>query len=232
MPRLWAAVPLCAAALCAVPATAALHQSPTPDHTIDLLTQPTDDEAALRRVSEHEQVWFPAGGGTAVSPTHTPPPAQPLSLRLVGLDRLSYRIGDTFVYEVLITNGGDKPVAVPTSLQQSRFRRQMRDVISALLGLSCDDEMTGLQVFGTQALYGSPEVPGSVIVLRPKETLQLRAPGRWYMTSSFRKAPPKEWILNLWLRADLHLATLPERIPSLSSGNTVSIELGGPTERR
>ena len=52
------------------------------------------------------------------------------------------------------------------------------------------------------------------------------------MTSSFRKVPPKEWILNLWLRADLHLATLPERIPSLSSGNTVSIELGGPTERR
>ena len=119
------------------------------------------------------------------------------------------RIGDTFVYEILITNGGDKPVAFPASLQQSRFRRQMRDVISALLGLSCDDEMTGLQVFGTQALYGSPEVPGSVIVLRPKETLQLRAPGRWYMTSSFRKAPPKEWILNLWLRADLHLATLP-----------------------
>jgi hypothetical protein len=201
----------------------------TPDHTIDVVSLTPDTDEAWRRVPEHRRVNF---GSAAAVATHTPPPPKPLSIRVLGLDRLAYRIGDDFVYELLITNHSNKTVAFPASITGSRFTRDMPGIVSALVSLETKDERTGQQVVGTHALYGAPEVAGSLVMLGPGETLELRAPDKWYLTSSFPKPLPKEWILNLQLHANIFLHSSIGPVLSVSSENAVSIELAGPTERQ
>lgn len=200
------------------------HQSPRmPTHILDLLI-PRDSRSG-GAIPEGERLRLPFGRNGDARVSHEPPPAQPLSLRLIGLDRTTYVIGDQVIYELLVTNRGDTVVGFPTSTDGTRFHWATPKAVGAFVNLQIDDPQLGSQVIGTQALYGAPGIPSSVIAIGPSETLEIRAMGTWYLQSQVPKPPPDGWSRDIKVRASLHLFAEHGAPPRVQSTNAVDIRL-------
>jgi len=132
--------------------------------------------------------WFsPAPTGFA-STTHQKYLTS-LKLTLLSVDVLDFVYGDYFVYEVLIENTGNSSVALPWSPNTGAFAQTIqRTPAGYRFGSvsvhveSAGDEKTHLALLDAQPLYGSEEVPGSLLVLAPGRTARIRAPSQWSAT--------------------------------------------------
>jgi hypothetical protein len=209
----------------AVMGATAAPQRPRPaaTHVIDLLTR--DANADEGNVPEAERLRLPFGRLGLVS--HTPQRPQMLSLRLLGLDRAAYRIGDPFIYAVLVTNTGQKSVAFPTSTDASLFSRTTPNAAGAFVNLRLDDPMFGMQLVGVQALYGAPNVPASLLLLRSNDSVEIRATGTWYLSSGFPQTPPQAWSRDLQVHGAVSLFLTNEDETVLRS-DPVHIQLRKP----
>jgi hypothetical protein len=192
-----------------------------PTHAIDL-TAPAPAPTGPA-VPENEQLRMPFGPQGFVS--HQPLPVQRLSLQVLGLDRSSYDIGDPVVYRLLVSNISQKPFAFPASVAGDRFSRDEPNPTGGFLCLELKDPMLGYQIVGTYPLYGAPRVPGSLVLLQPGETLEIRGAGTWFLMSGFPQRPPATWSRPLQVYGSIHLFSDDEAIPSLRSNNAVAIQL-------
>ena len=192
----------------------------TPTYRIDLLGRTVSNET----VKTSELLELPFGRRDS-PPAHRPAPPPVLSLQLLGLDRSLYTIGDQFVYEMVVKNIGQKLIPFPTSIEQSRFPQNTPKAVGAFVSLKMNDRMFGLQIIGTQPLYGAPGVPESVIVLGPGETVEIRATGQWYLQGAFAQRPPARWSRDVLVRASVQLFSRDEAYPGYDSSNTVEVQL-------
>ena len=106
-----------------------------------------------------------------------------VSLRLLSVDRTDFVYGDYFTYEVLIENTGKQPLTIPWSPNTGEFYQPVpRTPDGFLAGAvsltveSAEAEPTTLTRFDSSALYGSKEVPRSLLTLEPGRTARIRAP--------------------------------------------------------
>jgi len=210
-------------ALVAAPAEQRPGQTPT--HVVDLMTG-SDARAAAPEVPATEQLQLPFGRHGR--PVDMAPQEQALTMRLIALDRAQYAIGDSLIYEVLISNRSRSAVAFPTSTDASKFSRNMRRAVGAFVGLRLDDPILGEQVVGVKALYGSPDVPQSLVVLRPGETVELRATGVWYLQSALRQPVFGPWTRDVKIRSSVQLFSNDDPPPMLVSDNVIDVRLRNP----
>jgi len=193
-----------------------------PTHTLDLLVQNPEPPSG-DQVEPSRQLRVPFG--RYGKPDHEAEPPKSLSAQLLGFDRTSYVLGDDFVYEVLLTNDGKKPFRFPTSLDASRFHKDMPHAIAVSVFLMFEDEFLGKQVVGSQLLYGSPDVPGTLMLIGPSETLELRAKGTWWLQSAFRKPMENGWAKSLRVQSEIHVSSNEEYYPTVESDNSVAVTL-------
>jgi hypothetical protein len=158
--------------------------------------------------------------------THTEQARIPLEIR-VSLDRSSYVIGDRVVYELFLKHTGSAPFKLPWSRDPEVVRGASRIETAAFI-LEFKDEAFGHQLLGGwELLYGSKTVPGSMLELKPGDTIHVRAEGLWYLMSGNYPAPPADgWVRNLSVYGQLQIAGVNNLDALLNSDNAVSVQLG------
>ena len=121
-----------------------------------------------------------SGGGCGGS-SHEPPPRDNLAIGPLFLDQNQYTLGDDIVFEVEVENVGRETLVLPRDPQVADFESTDPDesyqfeVIN--IGLNIADEYGGGCIPGV-SLYGSQNVPGSLLELRAGEWVQIRAKSR------------------------------------------------------
>ena len=201
-------------------------QTPSPDHTIDLLTVVEERLAPSELVPKHLQINPSSFGSRAMTTDHAPEARHQLALRVIGLNRGVYVIGDDFVYELLITNTGKTAVPFPASVTQGRFARDMPGAVAARVGLVFEHPEMGSHAVGVRTLYGAPGVSRSIIRLGAGETLSFRAQGSWYLSGpAARPLFGADGVRSVELKAVVFMRAADVSYPQLSSDNTVSVVL-------
>lgn len=193
-----------------------------PTHLIDLVAS-TPQPSDLGGVPESERLRVPFG--RSGRPDHDRPLVAPFAMRLLGLDRTSYLVGDTFIYELLVSNTGATAVMFPNSPDSSRFRQDMTGAVAASVFLTFDDSSLGSQVIGSQTLFGAPAVSQSIVVIAPGETLQLRAKGSWLLQSSLASPVSRPWQRELHVKGALQVFSHSQAQPLIWSENTRDVVL-------
>jgi hypothetical protein len=154
------------------------------------------------------------------------PESLPFQLTLVDLDRTSYLIGDSLTFEVLVKHVGQKPFSLPWGREKSAFSSAKGPGQRAAFLLTFTDSQLGRQYIGHEnSTYGFQSVPGSFLVVRPGDTVRVRAKGRWYLMAGFPKPPPDGWSKDISVRAELQLHGLSGVLPLVDSTNTLEIRL-------
>jgi hypothetical protein len=182
-------------------APAAQTGAPAPEHTIDLITGPVmpGDETLPR------ERWLRLDQPMLVDP-HGPVKPDPLRVGRPHLDRADYVIGDTFVLEVTFENVSGATIRFPAWRVTDVVDRQLAGARMASLNLAFDDDVLGQQVVGSQAMAGADRFPGSLIDVRPKERVRIRAQNTWVMMRPARVVVPPPWTRPLRVTATVTLA--------------------------
>ena len=131
--------------------------------------------------------FFP--GPNSIGGSSHPSVSNPLRLTLRSIDGADFAYGDYFNFEVLIENTGKQPIRIPWSPNAGAFAQPVRRTPSEFLngGLSlqvesADGKQALLAFLDSQALYGSAEVPGSLLMLAPGRIAHVRVPAQWSAT--------------------------------------------------
>jgi hypothetical protein len=96
----------------------------------------------------------------------------------------------------------------------------------AVILLSFQDDVLGRQLIGDEnTTYGSASVPGSLLVLKPGDTIRVRAQAKWYLSEGMAKTPPNGWLRELALHAYVQLHGVSDVVPEVTSGNAVQVQL-------
>ena len=194
---------------------------PLPTYVIDLNLPQGRTSEDTKQAEDRLKLPF----GKHSRPSHeAEPPESPLTLQLLSLDRAQYEVGEPFVYTVLISNNGKETFAFPTFTDHN-FKKDTPDATGALVSLFIDDAILGLQTIGTQALFGAPEVPESLIKLKPGETLEVRASGKWFLQSPLRENSPLPWTRSLQVRGLVQFFSTRTVMPPLKSSVPIDLML-------
>jgi hypothetical protein len=144
-------------------------QSLTPEPLLDIvgfrLTPGRPNEASSRAVTSVDTASSRAGKD-AIS----------LEIKLLDLQRDVFTLGEPLIYEILLQNTGNTPLTLPWSPDRERFRNGSPERAFLLLEIR---DATGKGVLGRlqpQALFGSKEVPDSVLTLAPGHRARIRVP--------------------------------------------------------
>lgn len=149
----------------------------------------------------------------------------PFEVTLLSLDRSGYALGDRVVFEVLLKHVGATPFALPWASDPEAVRGASR-VQSAVFLLGFTDKTLGSQLIGSEkVLYGASSVPGSVLVLKPGDTVRVRAEGRWWLSRAFPEPPAGGWLRNVSVSAQLQVEGVNDFIPLVDSTNALRIQL-------
>jgi len=134
--------------------------------------------------------FFPMRNSFATT-GHAPP--NPLRLTLLSVERSDFVFGARFVYDVLIENTGRETVIIPWSPDRGAFVQPapripdgFRTGIVFLEVESAAGKALGL--LDGQPLYGSNEVPRTLLPLAPGRTARMRVPGWWSAGTDDAKA--------------------------------------------
>jgi hypothetical protein len=151
----------------------------------------------------------------------------PLKITLLSLDRPSYRLGETVVFEVRVENITQEIVVLPWSPDIDAVKPDEESdppgYMDAYLTLVVRVDISGDQTVIGQPLYGSELEPGSLKPLWPGETVRIRVPGRWYLPELKEKLPH-----SFEVRADLGFLRGIDRERyewQVQSTNTLKVEL-------
>ena len=156
-------------------------QRPQADHHLDI---PGENRSSASPAAP----FVPTGPSTMTGQSHREF-ATVLKLTLVSVDVSEFAWGDHFVYEVLIENTGKLPVTLPWSPDMGAFAQPVKRTPpgfrSGTLRLQVEPANAPgsvLAFLDHQALYGSLEVPRSLLVLPPGKTALVRVPAQWSAT--------------------------------------------------
>jgi hypothetical protein len=149
----------------------------------------------------------------------------PFELTLLSLNRNGYTIGDDAVFEVLLKHVGLTPVAFPWSRDMAAVSDAPRAQISHVL-LTFTDPILGRQLVGfDNTLYGADTVPGTMLVLRPGDSISIRAAARWWLSMGYAQQPEPGWVRTLSVKVQLQLQGTKRFTPLAESSNALTIEL-------
>ena len=115
------------------------------------------------------------GGGGCSGNSHTNDASQSeVSVTVVSLDKMRYRLGEEVTFEIKVLNSGKKIITVPWTphlgdLEPVDTHSSYRYRVGVVLLLFRDPK--GLEFSMFEALYGSPTIPGSLREL---------SPGQWF----------------------------------------------------
>ena len=145
------------------------------EHVLDILTYRLTPEPPSSATSG-------VAGGTATG-TSAPVAPSPFAITLVDLDRRVFSPGESLAYEVVLENISSKAVVLPWSPDRVRFA-ELQDAVRGTLHLEVRDAMgrTLLAHMPSQCLYGSPDVPDSLLTLAPRERARFRVPSTWWVS--------------------------------------------------
>jgi len=174
------------------------------EHVLDILTYRLTPEAPSSATSG-------VAGGIATG-TSGPVPPSPFAITLVDLDRRVFSPGESLVYEVVLENISSKAVVLPWSPDRVRFA-EIKDAVRGSLHLEARDA-TGRTLLAhllSQCLYGSPDVPDSLLTLAPRERARFRVPSMWWVSEreldSMLRQPNGLLTLTVVYLADLNTTT-------------------------
>jgi hypothetical protein len=152
-------------------------------------------------------------------------PIQAFELTLLDLDRTSYAMGEPVTFDLLLKHRGPVPIAFPASDEGERFGATMKNARIASISLTLNDPVLSEQFIGLTLLYGADDVPGSLILLKPGETIQIRARSVW----SHSKEPPKrlepDWVRETEVGAQVIFDFIPDIEQIVRSTNRVAVYL-------
>jgi hypothetical protein len=80
-------------------------------------------------------------------------------------------------------------------------------------------------VVALQRLYGAAPVPNSTELLRPGDTLRIRASGAWWLGGDLKPGAPSRVVRDLQVKARLGIYYLPDDHHVQVSANFVPIQL-------
>ncbi len=116
--------------------------------------------------------------------TSGPIPEVPLSIEIDSLDQTTYRVGEEVVYQIRLTNVGDKPLAIPWSRDSevkdpctpsSRYWALKGPKLNALFGLRFKDPNGVEADLALAELFGAMNDPQTFRTLKPHESAVIRA---------------------------------------------------------
>jgi hypothetical protein len=105
------------------------------------------------------------------------PTRLPLRVSLSGVKAGDHRLGERVSYDVTIENLGTTSITLPWLPSQSLADRPAERVLMASVALQVQDEKGRDLRFAPGLLEGSPDVPKSTILLRPRDTATIRVEG-------------------------------------------------------
>jgi hypothetical protein len=197
-------------------------QLPRIEYSLDIVGYPLtpDDSVSLEM---RPGALPPKRGGISDKPN--------LKVTLLSLDRLSYRPGDSAVYEVLLENVGSNIVRLPWSPDIAAFKPILNRAPntvrrgSLFLEIQSAQDSKRLAWLEPQPLLGNEGINGSVVSLRPGEKALVRTPAHW--RSSDRDRARLLAQANGLVRVAAMLA-LDEYPITISSGNSIDIIFQAP----
>ena len=150
------------------------------------LTAPTGvtNDGSAKQVPESERLRMDA----TVTSHQALSPYPELTVTLGSFDANSYFDDTPFVVEMTIGNSGDGPLVFPIAVDNAQVSRNDAGAVAAHLRLEFDDAALGGRNFAFLAdLYGAAARNGTVVVLKPKESLKIRAESHWWTRA--RRSP-------------------------------------------
>jgi len=163
-----------------------------------------------------------------------------LKLALLSVQFSDFVLGDHFVYEVLIENTGKASVTLPWSPNKGAFGQRVPRIPAgyrlALISLhveSAGEQPAVLALLDAQTVYGSEEVPRSLLVLAPGQIARIRAPAQFSASMpEGRVAILRQPDGVVRLRAHYSMDRVTERgigvsdeVPSTLSTNTITVRV-------
>ena len=145
-------------------------------YVIDLVVAPRSSDEQYLAVPDAERVDALPPVGFA---SHAPVPATAPFEVHVTLDRNAYQLGSDFLYEAAIRYTGTTPIMFPVSPQVHLFRKSMPSLRVGKIAISVVDPTAGHQIQTVDALYGSDNVPGTLITMATNEVVTIRGKGNW-----------------------------------------------------
>ncbi len=184
-------------------AVVGLAQSVRPDYVLDLTALP-------RFGTEMDPT---SGSGGALSGTKV---VLPVTLRLVGVDRTTYKRDEEVVFEVILTNAGQQDFIMPWSNDLGIVERGAtpdHPAVTAhvsLVAFDADTDQHSVSMAGV-TLFGTSNEPSSLKTLAPGQTALIRAPGRIVIDSASISRVTRTSAGLIAIRSSFTMATRPFR---------------------
>ena len=95
----------------------------------------------------------------------------------------------------------------------------------ASVSLTFDDAVFGTHLVALQLLYEATALSNSMELLRPGDSLRIRASGKWRFNSDLKPEVPTRAVREVAVRGQLWLTYLPDDLPVQKSSNFLPIQL-------
>ena len=154
----------------------------------------------------------PPARGVSVGPVHAG--ALPLRVTITALDKAAYMFGDSFVFEVELSNLGTTPIDLPCVpwgidhdllVQSASVAHPLK---TALLSIGTFDQ-THSYPMAVASLEGTAGFPNTVKTLAPGDTATVRVPGTIYLGEDALRVFRATGGPSTLLRAELVLEVRP-----------------------
>ena len=188
-----------------------------PEHALDLLVLPNDPEDSPSDRDLRRWLTAPVADGS----TRTEFPFQ---ATLSATDRSEYALRDTIIFTVLLKNTSVQAVQFPWLPQARSVNPRMRGSRAFMVHLHFTDPILGQQDFGFRQLYGSEEVPGSLRLIQPGETLEVRSAAHAVLSRAWEGTGDTPTVRDVHLKANLVLAVKGQFVPPTTT-NEINVRL-------
>jgi len=144
---------------------------------VDILDLTTGDKI----ISSAHMTWGTGGGSNH---------SRPMVSVTLKLDKERYVLGEEFTYEIGIKNISGKEIQIPWDTDGDKINNgntsySYEDLpagfmkVSASLWIRNDDDNRNDSLLESNRLYGSDAFTSSIKILKPEESVMIRATGRW-----------------------------------------------------
>jgi hypothetical protein len=149
----------------------------------------------------------------------------PLRLTLTRLNNDQYREGDALVFEVAITNIGQRPVRLPWSRRKSEFaNHRLSEVVRGQISLDLVDG-AGRRHAGPAVILAGLTTDGTSTELNPGEQVVIVAPQRWVFRPKARAWLDSASAQIVKVSARLHLDDGDTAYKDVTSTDSVEVTL-------
>jgi hypothetical protein len=176
-----------------------------------------------------EEMGRGEGCGSAEGMSNRAAKTTPFTVTLADTDRLAYELGDTMSFTVIIENTSAAPLVLGISRDPHVAPKTMRPCRVVPPGVHFSVALVAVSKTGARTLiafgygyYGSPDVPGTTLVLEPGERVRVQLPadirpGRGWNRSLTTDSQSVHIKASVMIEAEVMRA--------VDSNNTLAIEL-------